>query len=683
MNDGHVPEQSAAGHLPTIRQRAPASASAPALVATLCVLISLSVPRSALAQRELHWRRLQVEARLGADGGLHVVETHTMVFTGDWNGGERRFKIRPQQSLSLTRISRQDGGTWRDLNLSSALEHVDEYAWTDRETMRWRSRLRTDPPFANTAITYALEYDLLGVLVTNGDGYQLDHDFAFPDRPGPVYDFELSLDLDPVWQPSTTVRRVYTASGLRPGSGFVLTIPLRYMGAGLPMTRTVRTLRGIALPASIVLAATVLAMLGFVRREDLYGRFMPVPTEAVDSAWIAANILKYPAEVVGAAWDENIGTPEVVALVARMVGEGKLESRVSVTGGRSGSMTLRLKVNRSTLTGYERTLVDALFFDDRSETSTTEVRERYRDAGFDPAKAIRPHLEAHVLMMYGARDVPSLIGIVPLAWFLISIVLLAIAWYRGDADGDTVLWLCAVGLIAAAAARAGGLLFRARMDWGRRAALLCFVPALAVAAYSSWFFWSGVGPGADDPSLLLQAAVVSLSLWVTYSTIRGSRSRPTRAAIAIRKNLTAARQFFSAELELAQPALRDEWYPWILAFGLGKQVDAWSATRAPATIVDRAELGHESEPSSGSASPSPSSSENWTGFGGGGSGGAGAGASWSMAAAELAGAMSATSASASDSSSSGSSGSSWSGSDSSGGGSSSGGSSGGGGGGGW
>ena len=684
MNDGHVPEQSAAGHLPTIRQRAPFPASAPALVTTICVLIALSAPRNALAQRELHWRRLQVAARLGADGGLHVVETHTMVFTGDWNGGERRFNIGPQQSLSLTRISRQDGGTWRDLNLSSALERVDEYAWTDSGTLRWRSRLRTDPPFANTAITYALEYDLLGVLVTNGDGYQLDHDFAFPDRAGPIYDFELSLDLDSVWQPSTAVRRVYTASGLRPGRGFVLTIPLHYTGAGLPRTRTVRSLRGIALPASIVLAAAVLAMLAFVWREDSYGRFTPVPTGAVDGAWIAANVLKYPAEVVGAAWDEDIGTPEVVALVARMVGEGKLESSVSATGGPSGSMTLGLKVDRSTLTGYERTLVDALFFDDRSETSTAEVRDHYRDTGFDPAKAIRPQLEAHVLMMYGARDVPSLIGIVPLAWFLVSIALLAIAWYRGDADGDTVLWFCGVGLIAAAAARAGGLLFRARMDWGRRAALLCFVPALAVAAYSAWLFWSGVGPGADDPSLLLQAAVVSLSLWVTYSTIRGSRSRPTRAAIAIRKNLTAARRFFSAELELAQPALRDEWYPWILAFGLGKQVDAWSATRAPATIVDRTELRHESEPWSRSTSPSPSSSsENWTGFGGGRSGGAGADVSWSLAAAELAGAMSATSASASDSSSSGSSSSGWSGSDSSGGGSSSGGSSGGGGGGGW
>jgi hypothetical protein len=102
-------------------------------------------------------------------------------------------------------------------------------------------------------------------------------------------------------------------------------------------------------------------MLAFVWREDSYGRFTPVPTEAVDGAWIAANVLKYPAEVVGAAWDEDIGTPEVVALVARMVGEGKLESSVSATGGPSGSMTLGLKVDRSTLTGYERTLVDALF----------------------------------------------------------------------------------------------------------------------------------------------------------------------------------------------------------------------------------------------------------------------------------------------------------------------------------
>jgi uncharacterized membrane protein YgcG len=681
MNNGHPPVRSTASHVAPIRQRAPRPAFAPALVATMCVLISLSAPRNALAQRELHWRRLQVEARLGADGSLHVVETHTMVFTGDWNGGERRFNIRPQQSLSFTRISRQDGGTWRDLNLNSALEAADQYAWTDSETLRWRSRLPTDPPFANTTITYALEYDLAGVLVTSGEGYQLDHDFAFPDRAGPIYDFALSLDFDSAWQPPTEVPRTYSASGLRPGRGFVLTIPLRYSGAGLPQTRTVRSARGIALAASILLGATALAVLAFMWREDSYGRFAPVPTDAVDAAWIAEHILKYPAEVVGAAWDEDIGTPEVVALVARMVAEGKLESSVSAAGGLSGSMTLRLKVDRSTLTGHERTLVDALFFDGRTETSTADVRDHYSATGFDPAKAIRPRIEARVLMIYGERDTPPLIGVVPLAWFLISVVLLAIAWYRDDADAETARWFCGVALIAAAVARAVGLLFRGRMDWGRRAALICFVPAVAVAAYSVAFFWSGVGPGADDPSALLQAAVVLLSLWVTYSTIRGARSRPSPAALAIRKNLTAAREFFSAQLELAQPALRDEWYPWILAFGLGKQVDAWSATRAPATIDDRTEHRREYESSSVSTSRS-SSSESFTGFGGGRSGGAGAEASWSMAAAGLAGAMSATT-SASDSSSSGSSSGGWSGGDSSGGGSSGGGSSGGGGGGGW
>ena len=40
------------------------------------------------------------------------------------------------------------------------------------------------------------------------------------------------------------------------------------------------------------------------------------------------SIPRDPAEIVGAAWDEVIAEPEVVALIARMVSEGKLESAV-------------------------------------------------------------------------------------------------------------------------------------------------------------------------------------------------------------------------------------------------------------------------------------------------------------------------------------------------------------------
>jgi hypothetical protein len=74
-------------------------------------------------------------------------------------------------------------------------------------------------------------------------------------------------------------------------------------------------------------------------------------------------------------------------------------------------------------------------------------------------------------------------------------------------------------------------------------------------------------------------AIVGLALWVTYNAIRGLQSRTSRTAVALRKNLTAGREFFRAELRQPHAALRDEWYPWLLALGLGKEADDWSTRR--------------------------------------------------------------------------------------------------------
>src|SRR5262249_50941943 len=57
----------------------------------ISLVLSCISPRAQAAQRELHWDALDVEAHLDADGVLDVIERHTMVFTGDWNGGERVF----------------------------------------------------------------------------------------------------------------------------------------------------------------------------------------------------------------------------------------------------------------------------------------------------------------------------------------------------------------------------------------------------------------------------------------------------------------------------------------------------------------------------------------------------------------------------------------------------------------
>ena len=52
---------------------------------------SSALPAGAFA-RELHWSAMDVRARLDDSGTLHVVERQAMVFTGDWNGGERIFR---------------------------------------------------------------------------------------------------------------------------------------------------------------------------------------------------------------------------------------------------------------------------------------------------------------------------------------------------------------------------------------------------------------------------------------------------------------------------------------------------------------------------------------------------------------------------------------------------------------
>ena len=59
-------------------------------------------------------------------------------------------------------------------------------------------------------------------------------------------------------------------------------------------------------------------------------------------------------------------------------------------------MKLRLLVERSELEGYERKLVDGLFFDERTETDVIALRSHYHNTRFRPEKLIEEeiHLDA-------------------------------------------------------------------------------------------------------------------------------------------------------------------------------------------------------------------------------------------------------------------------------------------------
>lgn len=523
-----------------------------------------------------------------------------------------------------------------------------------------RSRLPDDAPFANATRTYVLRYQLSNIVLKNGDDYTLDHDFLFPERQGVIARASVALTLDPAWQPQSEVKSVYTAEQVPPGRGLVLTIPLRYTGAGVPAALDTN------LPPAIVRALWSLliipiVMIGWVfARERWYGRFAPLHGP-VDEAWIREHILTHPAEVVAAAWDDKIEGAEVVALIARLVAEGKLTS-----GTKKKSMTLHLAADRNTLDGYERALVDGLFFQNRTDTSTDTIQKHYRKTGFDPAGLIRPGLKERAAAILPPGRKPWRVRFAGTLLYAGGAVLVAREWSNGYLSNAVAALLVFGTLPFILAARQMGLRFRANIQWGPTKALSTLVPVGLAMGGAALYLWRWADSGMEPASNGFIVGVVMLALSVLFAGVGALKSAQHRAALAFRKMLASGREFFIAELAKDRPALRDEWFPWILAFGLGKQMDDWSA---------QLESGSTSGSSIGSTSPgsfgSGSGSGTWTGFAGGRSGGGGSGASWSTAAAGLAApiAPAGSSSSGGGSSSSGSS--------------SSGGSSGGGGGGGW
>ncbi|MGH9368000.1 MAG: hypothetical protein ACRD3M_10045 [Thermoanaerobaculia bacterium] len=626
--------------------------TAPPRLTLPAVLLALLAAAAAAPARDLHWRAVEVRARLDAEGVLHVLERQAMVFTGDWNGGERIFRVLPGQSLALEGLSRiaPDG---RALPLLPGdLSAVDRYAWKDSRTLRWRSRLPGDPPFERTELVYEIAYTLSGILLSEEGRFVLDHDFAFPDRTGPIEKFTLELALDPVWRPERPWAGSLSRERLLPGESVVVRLPLSRVGAGRPAAARRVAGRTARLAFFLLLvAATAALSLSFRSREKALGRFEPLPPlEAIDEQWLQRNLLSLAPEEAGALWDEKVGAPEVAAVLARLASEKKIETRVE-----GKSLAMRLLVAPEQLSGYDRELVQALFFGGRKETDTDAIRKHYRSSGFDPAAKIRPGLESKLASHPDFRDRSPR----PTVWpasvpFLAGVAALVLSVIGGGEQPGTVVGTGIFHLLLWGLAAGCGALYRNRVDrLGAFAPLLFAVPLLLL-----FLSWRGFG-ASRGASRALVAGVFLLRLAIigTVFALAKTRSGPRR--LARRKALTAARNFFREELRRPAPRLADGWFPYVVAFGLTGAADRWFRAHGGASSAGRSESGSGS--SSGS---STASSRSWTG-GGGAFGGAGASSSWTVAAGAVAAGVSAPS------------------SGSGGGGGGGGGSSGGGGGGGW
>jgi len=198
--------------------------------------------------------------------------------------------------------------------------------------------------------------------------------------------------------------------------------------------------------------------------------------------------------------------------------------------------------------------------------------------------------------------------------------------------------------------------WRGRIDRGPWAVLRFLIPAGLMLLFAG-----AVATGFRDVPILYRAFASGLSFEVRLgatllalalfnSMINQARSRERAQGIALRKRLASARRYFELELDRPQPALRDEWFPYVLAFGLDKDAQDWFKAHG-AQSSGRSSTSWSGSTSTSSSSSGGSSSSAPTGWSGGGGafGGAGATATWALAASSLAAGVAAPSSSGSSS----------------------------------
>lgn len=585
-------------------------------------LLAISAAASAGA-RTLHWKSMDVKASLDADGLLHVSERQNMVFDGDWNGGERKFRVEPGQQLAFSGMSRIDPATGaRTALVEGDVSSVDHFAFTDPKTLRWRSRLASDPPFSNTEIDYELDYTLSGVIEKRGGTYRLAHDFAFADRDGSIDRFTVDLALDPVWKPKSEFPGHFEAGPLPPGHGYVVGAELESTRAAAPAAvRKIEPLADRRLALLLIAAAYVAFGLHYLLHDRARGRFQPLPPlSSVDHAWLEANVFDLLPEEVGTALDDDVGSPEVAAVIARLVGEKKLKSETVPSAHGKPVLRLTRLVELGQFKGYERKLVEGLFFGEESVTPD-DVRAHYKSSGFKPAELIAADVKARLAAKGAfAETYKPARAWRSLLFFLVAVGLGVATWRHHVPQDAPALFAF---LFSSAFCAGIGLMLASRSaeSFSPLPVPLAFaIPLILVP----WWIAGRLMPAGYSATLF--SAFTAMTLMYVSSAFHMAMSRDGAARMEARRRIVTARRWFAEQLRSPRPQLEDDWFPYLLALGLGSGVDRWSKSFAG----NAASSGSSRSFGSSSSTSSGSSGGGWSG-GGGNFGGAGASAGWAAA----------------------------------------------------
>ena len=163
----------------------------------------------------------------------------------------------------------------------------------------------------------------------------------------------------------------------------------------------------------------------------------------------------------------------------------------------------------------------------------------------------------------------------PSRWPTVALILtgaaaLALAVFAGGEDGGTVVGIGIVHAILFVIGALCAALFQKRIDKvDVFSVFFLWFPVLLL-----YFAWTAARDGVRS-SLLLIAGVLLIRLGIVNSVFNLAKIRSGAKRIARRKSLASARAFFAKELRRTEPRLKDEWFPYVVAFGLTSDADRW------------------------------------------------------------------------------------------------------------
>jgi uncharacterized membrane protein YgcG len=272
------------------------------------------------------------------------------------------------------------------------------------------------------------------------------------------------------------------------------------------------------------------------------------------------------------------------------------------------------------------------------------VREHYSNQGFNPTSVVRERLEKRLDEVYGPQ--PPKPSSKPV-WLLFAAAVVCLVLESLTRGEGVLIVLAFLFVVAAPALAFGGVCAyrycKRNLDLGL-ASLGFLLPAalLAAAVVLGVFAEDLLGTAIPDffPGVFGVFSLALVPLAAASLFFHLAKTRDTREIVGKRRRLAEIRRYLAGELHRPEPRLEDAWFPYLLAFGLDRQVDRWFKSFGGASSRHGAIHSTSTFGSSAGASGSPS----WTG-GGGTFGGAGASAGWAAAATGLAAGVAAPSSS--------------------------------------